>query len=329
MTGKWGLGLALLAAAAWAQTPAPAPRGHSATAIVQKSGTYLGVGVEDVDAERAEALKLKEARGAEVTSVVPDGPAAKAGLQRGDVVLEYNGTAVQGIEQLQRMVRETPPGRQVKIGLWRNGAPLTLTATVEERKSVTIELPDDWGAVGNMTLPPLPPMPPFDVPRFLTTMQSRMLGIEGEALGQEPQFAEFFGVKDGVLVKSVTHNSAAERAGIKAGDVIVKVGDTPVGSSRDITAALRNYPPKRTFTVTVVRNKKEMPVTVTLDQQTGQNTTSPGDCQADWSRDRKGADLGFPLTDPISCGTDNHPGELNRREQSRAYHPRMSDDRPS
>ena len=88
-------------------------------------------------------------------------------------------------------------------------------------------------------------------------MQNSVLGISGEALGDEQQFAEFFGVKDGVLVKEVSSNSAAERAGIKAGDVIVKVGDTRVGSLRELTTALRAARSK-TDTITVVRNKKEM-----------------------------------------------------------------------
>jgi serine protease Do len=73
------------------------------------------------------------------------------------------------------------------------------------------------------------------------------------------------GVKDGVLVKAVNHNSAAERAGIKAGDVIVKVDDTHVSDSSDITSALRASRSKRTFTVTLVRSRKEMPVTVTVE----------------------------------------------------------------
>ena len=92
-----------------------------------------------------------------------------------------------------------------------------------------------------------------------------MLGIIGESLGPEEQLAEFFGVKDGVLVKSVNKDSAAEKAGIKAGDVIVKVDDTKVTTSREITSALRAPRSKKTVTVTVVRAKKEMPMTVTIE----------------------------------------------------------------
>ena len=83
--------------------------------------SYLGIGVVDVDAERAKALNLKEERGAEIKSVAEDSPAAKAGLKEGDVVLEYNQERVEGMEQLVRLVRETPPGRQVALSVWRNG----------------------------------------------------------------------------------------------------------------------------------------------------------------------------------------------------------------
>jgi S1-C subfamily serine protease len=101
-----------------------------------------------------------------------------------------------------------------------------------------------------------------------------MLGVMGEALGQQEQLAEFFGVKEGVLVKSVNRNSPAEKAGIKAGDVIVKVDETSVASSRDIGSALRAAKSKKSVTVIVMRNRKEMPLTVMLDS-TGNLSGNP------------------------------------------------------
>jgi len=264
-----------VAQGAWAQNPTP--RARTAT-IVLAGGSYLGVGVLDVDAERAKTLKLKEDRGVEITSVTEGGPADKAGIKQGDVVLEYNGQQVDSMAQFQRLVHETPAGRQVKIGVWRNGAAHALTATVEARKSLSLESPDvDIDVFGN---PPAFPVPPgewnmqLDMPHIMTIMPSRRLGIEGEGLGEEPQFAEFFGVKEGVLVKSVIKNSAAEKAGIKAGDVITRIGDTLVSSSHDITNTLRTNRQSRTFVVTVVRNKKEVQVTVTIEDRTGVNLTN-------------------------------------------------------
>ena len=77
--------------------------------------------MKDIDADSAKKFNLKEVRGVEITQVEENSPAAKAGIKEGDVVLEYNGQPVEGGEQLSRLVRETPIGRQVKVGVWRNG----------------------------------------------------------------------------------------------------------------------------------------------------------------------------------------------------------------
>ncbi len=267
--GMASLAAALAVPAAFSQATAPPappapPRARIATAFfAQKETPWLGIGVVDITGDRAKALKLKDEHGAEVTQVEEDSPAAKAGIKEGDVVLEYNGQRVEGQEQLGRMVRETPVGRQAKIGVWRNGAAQTLTATLASHKGMVMDS-GDWGGY-TVKIPPMPPMPTIEIPQIQAIWQSVTLGIVGEPLERQAQLAEFFGVKEGVLVKSVTRNSAAEKAGIKAGDVIVKVDDTNVSSTHDISSALRQLRSKRTFTVTVVRNRKEMPLTVTLE----------------------------------------------------------------
>lgn len=256
------LPLVCFAIAGWAASPALAQK---TVTVTRGSGSYLGIGVVEITPDRAKTLNLKEERGAEVAHVDEDGPAAKAGIKEGDVVLQYNGEAVEGVDQFVRMVRETPVGRQVKLVVWRNGSDQTLTATVGERKGGVMHLPFSDGA--SVNLPPLPPMPEVEIPRFQMSWQSPVLGIEGESLGQNSQLADFFGVKDGVLVKNVTKNSAAEKAGLKAGDVITKVDDTSVGSTREITSALRAGRNKPTSNVTLVRAKKETTVSVNLEDQ--------------------------------------------------------------
>jgi S1-C subfamily serine protease len=111
-------------------------------------------------------------------------------------------------------------------------------------------------------IPDLPNLPQ------LMNLQGPMLGIDGESL--TPQLGEFFGAKEGVLVRSVGRNSAAEKAGIKAGDVIVKVDDSTVTSTREIASVLRSLRlKKKTFPVVVVREKKETTLTVTLEDTPG------------------------------------------------------------
>ena len=245
------------------------PRSRNAqTMVITRGGSYLGIGGLDITAERAKALNLKDERGVEVSSVAEDGPAAKAGIKDGDVVLEFNGQPVQGTAQFQRMVHETPVGRQVKITIWRAGATQTVTATVGESKMTMVNPEDGNWNFSMPTMPPTPPMPStpyFDMPRFQMSSQNPMLGIEGEPLGQQEQLAEFFGVQEGVLVRSVRKGSAAEKAGLKAGDVITKIDDSKVTTTGEITRTLRGLKSKKTFNLTVIRNKKEMPLTVTLE----------------------------------------------------------------
>jgi serine protease Do len=258
-----GLAAALTAPAGMAQNP------HRANVVtVQRSGTsYLGIGALEVTPERAKALNLKEERGVEVARVEDDSPAAKAGVKEGDVVLEYNGEKVEGVDQFIRVVRETPPGRQVKMAVWRNGGTENLTVTVGARRNMVVETPG--GAVEVPPIPPIPPIPPVEIPRFELSWQSPIIGIEGESLAPQGQLAGFFGVQDGVLVKSVIRDSPAEKAGLKAGDVITKVDNSKVTSPREITSVLRSNRSNTNFTLTVVRNKKEMPVSITLPDRRG------------------------------------------------------------
>jgi serine protease Do len=218
--------------------------------------SFLGIGVAEIDSERAKALKLKEARGVEVARVEEDSPAAKAGIETGDVVLEYNGERVEGAEQFVRLVRETPVGRQAKILISRKGATQTLTATIGSR-SVFGDLEKSMAKL-RVQVP--------DLPRPLMMTQVRSLGVETEALG--PQLAAYFGVKEGALVRSVLSGSAAEKAGIKAGDVIVKVGDRGVARPNDISAALRSAP-SATVPVTLMRDRKEITLTVAVEVNSG------------------------------------------------------------
>ena len=240
-----------------------------AQTVIVGSGGYLGVGVADINAERVKALKLKEERGVEITRVEDNSPASKAGLKVGDVVLDYNGQRVEGTAQFQRMVRETPADRQVRLLISRDGATQTVTAAIAQRsansfgmsqaeterlKSSMDRLQQNLGQL-RLKVP--------DTPRALMSWRSGALGVEAEALSD--QLAGYFGVKEGVLVRSVVKDSAAEKAGIKAGDVITKVGETKVTTPSEVTKAILGIQEKKTFPVTVVRDRKETTLSVTLE----------------------------------------------------------------
>jgi serine protease Do len=228
------------------------------------NGSYLGVGVRDVNEERKKALNLKEERGAEITSVEDESPAAKAGLKTGDVVTEYNGQRVEGMEQFIRMVRETPAGREVKITVVRNGSNTTVSARPE---NLSNRMAKSLQSLRDMA----PQMRGWTIeamPRPAMNWQSTSLGIEAESLNE--QLASFFGVKQGVLVRSVSSGSIAEKAGIKAGDIIVKVDGTEVKSPREVTTQLRSARNKsKEVSLTLSRDKREQPLKVTFPDEQG------------------------------------------------------------
>src|SRR5215813_15083864 len=123
----------------WQGTPKaapPAPPGPNVWVTTQGKGSYLGVDIENVTADRVGPLKLKEERGVEVTMVDQDAPAGKAGVKEHDVIVDFNGTAVESEEQLRRMIREVPPGRNVTLGISREGNPLTINLQLADRGKI-------------------------------------------------------------------------------------------------------------------------------------------------------------------------------------------------
>jgi len=218
--------------------------------------TYLGVNIAELNADRARELKLKEPYGVEVTRVAEGSPAEKAGLKTGDVVLEYNGQRVEGMEQFGRLVRETPAGRDVKLLVSRGGVTQTIAATPATRKGSRT-------AIGNFPGVEIPEFHMPDIPQIFTAWRSPMLGVEAESLG--PQLAAYFGVKDGVLVRSVIKDSAAEKAGLKAGDVITKIDGNSVTTPGEVSGAVRSASSKKVFPVELVREHREMTVNVNIE----------------------------------------------------------------
>jgi serine protease Do len=225
-----------------------------------RSGTsYLGISLAEIDADRAKALKLDEPRGVEVTRVEQGAPADKAGIRPGDVLLSYNGENILGAQQLGRLVRETPQGRKVRLQLWRDGRTQTLTVTTEARRGPAVDMP-----TGFMHFPNVPELGNFtirDIPSPMLMWRISALGIECEPI--DSQLAEFFGVKRGVLVRSVAKDSPGKKAGLKAGDVLTSIGNRPIATPHDVTGFLRMQRDAGTpISVVVVREHKQLTLNV-------------------------------------------------------------------
>lgn len=243
--------------------PEPFDPQTSVIRIAPGSGSsYLGVNLREMDSERAKELKLREEAGVELTRIEEDSPASKAGLKVGDVVLAYNGQRVEGIEQFSRFVRETPPGREVKLTITRDGNTQTITAKVASRKVMSLPALAGGAGMGHVEWPAIAPMP--DLPRTVMMWRTASLGIEAEALNG--QMADFFGVKQGVLVRSVMKDAPGAKAGLKAGDVIIKIGEAKVATPNEVTSAIRSMREKKTFPVVVLRDHKETAMSVTVEE---------------------------------------------------------------
>ena len=240
----------------------------------EDSGTssYLGVDIVDISSDRLGALKLKEEQGVEVTMVDQDAPAGKAGIKEHDVILTMNGTAVESKSQLQRMIHETPAGRVVSLGLSRDGQPMTIKVQLADRRSefphVAKGKDNDKDNDFHFEMPPMPNMQDFEVPNIgvVYVHSSMRSGVMVENL--TPQLGEFFGVKsgNGVLIRSVEKGSRADKAGLRAGDVIVRVGDQAVHDTSDFTHSLRSHS-SGSVKVSVIRDKKEQTLTLTLPER--------------------------------------------------------------
>jgi serine protease Do len=267
-------GVMLAAPALRALSPAAALGGHTN----RGSQGYLGINFRDVSDEEVSALKLKESRGAEIFLVDHDGPAFLSGLREHDVILQMNGQIVEGEDQLRRMLHETPAGRTVSFLISRDGQQQTLSAQLANRDTVGRVA---WGR--HMTVPepdaPIEPPPPRSSGFFgsnapsntemtkhtflgTTILSSSYTGALLELMG--PQLADYFGAQAGLLVRAVDPNSPAAIAGMRAGDVVVKVNSVPVVNSADWLKTVHENRGKP-LAVVVLRERHEQILTLVPD----------------------------------------------------------------
>ena len=235
-------------------------------------GSYLGVDIAEITPERVSALKLKEERGVEIKNVDQDAPAGKAGLKTGDVILDLNGQRVEGEEGLRRMLRETPGGRTVTLGIWRDGALQQIKVTPASKKEYMSKIykekmkdMKEWKfATPEPMIAPRVEIPRIEMPAIDVVVRSysRTTGMMVDNL--TPQLGEFFGVKsgEGVLVRSVEKGSVAEASGLKAGDVIVKVDDERISDRNDFNRAMRRKEGKTN--IGIIREKREQTVNMNI-----------------------------------------------------------------
>jgi C-terminal processing protease CtpA/Prc len=248
-------------------------------------GSYLGVFLEEVTSDRMKELGLTEERGAIVMKVVEGSPADKAGLKENDVVVAFNGQRVDSMMALRRLLSETPADRNVQIEVIRGGNHQTIAATLSKKsQGLSLASPEWKGQLlqgeearkraeellqrqqdltkafpdfGNFS---------FVNPGEFTIFRGGRLGIGAESLTE--QLAEYFGVKEGrgVLVSQVNENSAAGKAGLKAGDVIVAIDNEKIDNVNALISTLSKKE-EGTVSMKIIRNRVEQSINVTLEKR--------------------------------------------------------------
>jgi serine protease Do len=228
----------------------------------------IGASVRDVDQADASREKLGSNAGAVVDDVSSDGPAATAGLKTGDVITEFDGEHVRSARHLIRLVRESRDNQPVKMVVMRDGKRTDLTITPRNWRGRTRTFTfDDRGLHDSLRglSENLPRNFSFNFDGMGRLSARGRLGVSVQEL--TPQLADFFGVKDGVLVTAVTEGTPASKAGLKAGDIITAVEGRSVASVRDLTTELQEVTAGKEISVSVTRDRKALTLKATLEDR--------------------------------------------------------------
>jgi predicted metalloprotease with PDZ domain len=300
-----GYGLILLAAStaatpialAWGNSTEIDPGAGGALYFLGGSGGtsahgaqgYLGVDLRDVPADQIAALKLKDAHGAEIVLVDHDAPAGKAGLREHDIVLQLNGLAIDGGDQIRKMLHECPPGKTITLLISRDGQQMTITTQMTTQKEVerqaweqhltvpgSLDVPSDSATSDFSTGPASSSSSVRAGNSFIGTMLMNPSYTGAILEKMSNQLADFFGVSSGagLLVRSVVANSPAAVAGMRAGDVVIEADAKPVATTGDWAKAIKNshgHP----LTITVLRDKKQQTLTLTPDSKKRSSLEQP------------------------------------------------------
>ena len=243
-------------------------------------GAYLGVSTEDVSKENMARYGMRDVRGVGVTEVMKDSPAEKAGLRKDDVILRFDGESVTSVRKLTRLVSESSADQTVRLSISRGGAEQEVTATLSKRDFnglLRAKIGDDVWKKIDKDFPAqieLGNLGKLGDGTFVFPFGNRRIGVSTQSLSK--QLAEYFGVKDGgALITSVTENSPAAKAGLKAGDVITAIDGEPVTSPGDITRVL-NKKETGDVSLTVIRDKSPRTVTLTPEKNEHPNIFRTG-----------------------------------------------------
>jgi serine protease Do len=203
---------------------------------------WLGVLVQQITPEIGESLGIKDAKGALVSDVTPGGPADKAGIRRGDVIVEFNGNEIGEMQDLPKMVARYSPKDRARVKIIRNGKEETL-----------------WVTVGEM---------PDDLTASVKTGEDmeKNLGLTVQEIN--PRVKRELGIEEdkGVVVAGVEEGSLAYDAGIRQGDVILEVNKKPIQNLDDYRKAVETFKAGKSALFLVKRGQTTLYVAIRVDE---------------------------------------------------------------
>jgi serine protease Do len=201
---------------------------------------WLGVLIQPVTPDVAEAMQLEEARGALVADVVPGSPADRAGFRRGDVILSFDGNRVEENDDLPLMVAETDVSKRVNVGVIRDSKKKVLRVVIDELKDESVPVEED----------------PAEESQIGATVQELT-----------PDIARGLGVKstEGVVVNNVDMDSPAAEAGLRRGDVILEINASPVNTPAEFSELTKEASKSKPLLLLVRRGKNTLFFTVRVE----------------------------------------------------------------
>ncbi|HEX7573774.1 MAG TPA: PDZ domain-containing protein, partial [Bacteroidota bacterium] len=216
---------------------------------------WLGVAIQDVTPRLAREKELHVKSGALVNNVTEESPADKAGIREDDVIVEFNGKSVEESDDLQSAVRSALPGDKTSVTFYRGQEKKSLEVTLG--KTPRRNFAFSFHGPGNIRVP--------RIPRIHMFRSEGMLGLTLSDLNR--QLGEYFGAPNGrgVLVQEVERKSAGEKAGFRAGDVIVKAGKEDVENAGDITETLDGVKKGDKVEFGILRKGEQKTITVESD----------------------------------------------------------------
>ena len=234
-----------------------------AKTIVLSDKAWLGVYLQTVDDDLADGFDLSVKEGAVINDIINDSPADEAGLREDDVIIDINGSAVSDQMDVTRAVRKSKPGDKMTLTIMRGDKKMDITVTLaSEPDRMTTRNRGRHFAMPSM--PPMPPVPPIPNFNWVSNDDGGMIGITMTPLTEH--LGDYFGVKDGegALITEVLKGATAEKAGLKAGDVIIAVDGDQVYDVSDVAKAVGDKDVDESVKITIIRDKKQMELSVVV-----------------------------------------------------------------